>query len=211
MGYFDEKWKFKTAIKQLPFNIKNDDAMTDARLTAIAADIQLLEQALYTSDGTPKPQAAATAVSIDAASMAQFYLVNEIMRNVEVHFMKSCYMVFDSRARRLKAGAVWDMDSSCYECDTQFWCKDELYFDALFLQPAFVKNVRKLVAALDTAAVATTIDDMATKLAPAAALDAERWGEHADINGAYRGDFAAAVAFVKSVVTTRIAWLKAVL
>ncbi|MDE7101471.1 MAG: CotH kinase family protein, partial [Bacteroidales bacterium] len=49
--YYDEVWKFRSPKKDFPYMIKNDDAMTDERLSFLRNKIADLETQLYPEDG----------------------------------------------------------------------------------------------------------------------------------------------------------------
>ena len=94
--YFDEAWKFKSAKKNLPYLIKNDDSMTEERLNNLISKITNLENFLY-SENFPYTSDDSFTSLIDVDSMAKFYLINEIMYNgEELNHPKSCYFTFDN-------------------------------------------------------------------------------------------------------------------
>ncbi len=209
--YFDSKQRFRSAIKNFPYNIKNESDITTKRLKEIASEIKKIENRLYDSNGivkTPLPEDFGKGIDLD--SFAGFFIVNEIMRNIDISFMKSCYFIFDGKSKTLFASPIWDFDSCLWENDTVSICKNNLYYDALFSLPAFLETVCEK---LDSNAIlfdeiASHLDSRTEELKEAATLDSFRWSEHPDVSGHYRGDFFDAVQFLKTALQTRIKYLK---
>ncbi|MDE5897783.1 MAG: CotH kinase family protein [Treponemataceae bacterium] len=198
--YFDEAWKFKSEKKGLPYNIKNDDSMTDERLKDIEQWIAQIEGELYGD--------AADIRHIDVDSFAQFYVVNEVMRNGELGHPKSCYVLFDNTAHLLKAGPVWDFDWAAGRNDTDFIDRNTIYFGALFKTPEFNDAVSKYAARLDADAACARADAIRGAISSAAELDALRWGAHPNPVGSPPLDsFDEDFDFVKDVVRNRILWI----
>lgn len=183
--YFDETLRFRSAVKYLPYMIKNDGRMVDesdritsggkARLDRLQKKINDLEELLYS--GQPDESYAEI---IDIDSWVKFWLVNEIMDNKELSRPKSAFFTFDSANNVLKAGPVWDFDwtfSYWLQCQLQ----DAIYYDALFKSPAFISGIRDVWKKYrDRIDIETTLESMRNKISVAAEYDAMLWGSHTD-------------------------------
>ena len=200
--YYDEAWKFKSAVKNLPYMVKNDDRMAtngEAQLATLKEKIDALERLLYPADGTPDETYADT---LDIDSWAKFWLVNEIMDNGELGHPKSCYFTFETAQNRLKAGPVWDFDWASLSKRTNVRLQNTLYYDALFKSPAFTAQVKAIwndrASDID---ISGEIEALRPRLRAAAALDAEKWGAHNSANGTPpRANFDAEVDFLKEAL-----------
>ena len=219
--YFDEPVKFKTAVRNLPYIIKNDDYMIDddnelssgghARLERLQTKINNLENLLYpdftedmnTNDCSAPEESYAEIIDID--SWAKFWFVNEIMDNGELMHPKSAYFTFDSTNNILKAGPVWDFDWSSLQIRSACRLKNYLYYNALFKSPAFKARVTELWNAYSgTIDIETHIESMRSRLAVAAEYDTMLWGEHDDPSGIKRENFDAYVDFFKEALLNKI-------
>ncbi len=181
--YFDELWKFKTEKKHLPVMIKNDDSMTEDRLETIQDWMNSLENVLYGpyfpyTDETHSVYDDSFKNLIDIDSFAKFYIVEEVMNNIELNWPKSTYLTFDKTNNILKAGPVWDFDWSAYTRNTSFSLQNALYYDALFKTNEFSEKINELLSTgnLTTEGVSLKIDEMSAMIIKSAKLDQKRWG-----------------------------------
>jgi hypothetical protein len=88
---------------------------------------------------------------LDMDSFVDWYLIQEIGKNLDGFFDTSCYMNL-SRGGKLKMGPIWDMDvaygnisqanQSCYR-PTGFWIKNIKWYARLFQDPVFVARVKE--------------------------------------------------------------------
>lgn len=88
---------------------------------------------------------------MDMDSFVDFYLIQEIGKNIDGDLDTSCYMHL-ARGGKLKMGPIWDMDvafgnmsqanQTCYR-PTGFYTKNSSWFARLFKDPAFVKRVKE--------------------------------------------------------------------
>jgi spore coat protein CotH len=88
---------------------------------------------------------------IDMDSFVDWYLIQEIGKNLDGNFDTSCYMHL-ARGGKLKMGPMWDMDvaygnmsqanQTCYR-PTGFYIKNVQWYARLFRDPAFVKRVKE--------------------------------------------------------------------
>lgn len=88
---------------------------------------------------------------LDMDSFVDWYLIQEIGKNLDGFFDTSCFMNM-SRGGKLKMGPMWDMDvaygnisqanQSCYR-PTGFWIKNVKWYARLFQDPVFVARVKE--------------------------------------------------------------------
>ena len=88
---------------------------------------------------------------MDMDSFVDWYLIQEIGKNLDGNFDTSCYMHL-ARGGKLKMGPIWDMDvaygnmnqanQSCYR-PTGFHIRYTQWYGRLFRDPAFVKRVKE--------------------------------------------------------------------
>jgi hypothetical protein len=88
---------------------------------------------------------------LDMDSFVDWYLIQEIGKNLDGNFASSCYMHL-ARGGKLKMGPIWDMDvaygnideanQTCY-LTTDFYIKDTQWYSRLFQDPVFVARVKE--------------------------------------------------------------------
>ena len=88
---------------------------------------------------------------MDMDSFVDWYLIQEISKNLDSSFDTSCYMHL-ARGGKLVMGPIWDMDvaygnmsqanQSCYK-PTGYHIKYTQWYSRLFRDPAFVKRVKE--------------------------------------------------------------------
>lgn len=107
--YYDEDFRFKDPTYNLPVNVKDPDfgEEDDERLitfTDVQNSFNSLTSTLNAGGDIAK--------HIDMESWAKFWLVNDLVRNVETHHPKSCYLFNPDPAGGEKwvFGPVWDFD-----------------------------------------------------------------------------------------------------
>jgi len=134
-AFYDENVKFRSAVRDIPYMIQNDDFMVDengvitsggaARLERFQAKIENLEKLLYpdwtegmnTDDCIAPDESYAETIDID--SWVKFWFVNEIMDNRDCVDPRSDFFTFDSMNNIFKAGPVWDFDRTLFRKPTE--------------------------------------------------------------------------------------------
>lgn len=202
--YYDETWKFKSEIKNLPYMIKNDDDMSQEKLDSLMEDINAFERALYGEEEINLED------YIDVDSFAKFYIVNEIMGNGELNHPKSSYFTFDSELIILSAGPVWDFDWAGASSSDSLKINKSIYYDELFTHSEFSEKVEELLA-LDNLTVENVekeIEDIKSLISDSVALDKIVWGEHNNPVGSQFDTYDEYVGNLKLCVKTRLEFLK---
>ena len=110
---FDNKFAeddivFKTPIKEVDVNIKDPDIEKDSpEFNHIKLIIDSVEKTLYGND--PYNATNGYFHIADRATFADFYLVNEIAKNVDARFYSSCFANLTTDDK-LYMGPLWDFD-----------------------------------------------------------------------------------------------------
>ena len=158
---------------------------------------------------------------MDMDSFVDWYLIQEIGKNLDGKFYTSCYMHL-ARGGKLKMGPIWDMDvaygnmsqanQSCYR-PTGFHIKNALWYERLFKDPAFVKRVKERFDYFyrHQNDILANVNADAQYLKYSAkenndvwhVLNVKTWPNY-DIWGSYQNE----VQNVKVWFTTRMEWLK---
>lgn len=213
--YYDEVWKFKSAKKNLPYLIKNDDSMTEERLNNLISKITNLENVLYSeyfpytsSERSVYDNSYASLIDVD--SIAKFYLVNEIMYNgEELNHPKSCYFTFDNKNNILKAGPVWDYDYSAWSTSTELTCNNSLYYDALFKTKEFTTKLNELRLTLDSDKVSEKIEKLKELIKIGALYDGIRWGSNnRNPRGEAKSSWDEYVSYLEDCIVNRLDAIK---
>lgn len=107
--YYDETFRFKDPTYDLPVNVKDPDFSEedDERVVtfeAIQNSFNSLTATLHAGGDISG--------KVDLESWAKFWLVNDLVRNVETHHPKSCYLFNENPAEgeKWKFGPAWDFD-----------------------------------------------------------------------------------------------------
>ena len=134
---YDEDYKFKTSIKDLPIYIKNLDEPSEAQIAYITAYIDTIECILYRNCRN-----VAIENYLDLQSFVDYLIVNELTENSEPLYPKSVFMYKDTGL--LKAGPVWDFDWGTFiERKVNGWKNDNaLWYSALLNNQSFRKRIQ---------------------------------------------------------------------
>ncbi len=107
--YYDEAFKFKDTTYDLPVNVKDPDFSEDddERIVTFEDIYNSFNSLTATLEAGGN-----IANKIDMESWAKFWLVNDLVRNVETHHPKSCYIFNEDPAggEKWKFGPAWDFD-----------------------------------------------------------------------------------------------------
>lgn len=133
------------------FNIKEPKVeFNDPRYNYIRDHIVELEHALFNEHFDDPEHGYAR--YIDAASFADWYLINEIAKNNDAIFYTSVYMNMEPGGK-LKMGPIWDFDIAfgninynSNETPEGFWIKNASWINRLLEDDAFVDLVKERFA-----------------------------------------------------------------
>lgn len=169
------------------------------------------------------------AAYIDLKSFIDFYIVQELTKNVDGNVRKSAFLTKE-RGKKLEMYHLWDFDLTMGNCgyfDSRvgngpegFWVKDynssSVYGDGwywrLFQDPAFVAQVKQrwneLKPQFET--IPTFIETQAQILDAAQKKNFEVWSIHESVDWVKfpsRGSYKAEVDYLKTFYTKRLDWL----
>ena len=107
--YFDETFKFLDNSYGLPVNVKDPDFSEEDDERVVTFDA--IQESFNNLTSTLQAGGDISA-KIDMESWAKFWLVNDLVRNVETHHPKSCYIFNEDLAggEKWKLGPAWDFD-----------------------------------------------------------------------------------------------------
>ncbi len=107
--YYDESYRFKDNTYTLPVNVKDPDFSEEdeervVTFEGIQASVNNMTATLASGGDITQ--------HIDMESWAKFWLVNDLVRNVETHHPKSCYLFNENpmEGGLWKFGPAWDFD-----------------------------------------------------------------------------------------------------
>ena len=138
--YFDEPFKFKSAVKSFPYMFKDPDEVNESQFAFMKDFIDNLENSIY-----DKKRFAAREYEqyLDMDSFIDWWITYELTGTTETKHPKSTY-VHKDKGGKLKAGPVWDFDWKSFRLDNEEWVtKEHLYYDVLFEDPVFVARVKE--------------------------------------------------------------------
>ena len=131
-------------------SIKDPDVeYSDANFKYAQEFVKKADEALFSSNFTSSSKGWRAYIDMD--SFVDWYLIQEIGKNLDGNFDTSCFMHL-ARGGKLKMGPMWDMDvafgnidqanQSCYR-PTGYYIKYVQWYARLFKDPAFVKRVKE--------------------------------------------------------------------
>ena len=229
--HFDEAYQFKTDKEKLPIMFKDPKKPTDAQFKYVKDYYNLAERVLYSDnyrnseDGYRK--------YIDVESFINYYIVQELSKNVDGNMRGSCYMAI-RRNGKIEMPLVWDFDLAFGNADHITWEQgassagpdgwfiktQSPWFDRFFEDPDFVDELKKrwneLKPKLDKVPIfikerALKLEDSQAKNFSSKASGGAGWDINkiewntSRISGSYGGE----VNYLVSFVEERIEWLDA--
>jgi hypothetical protein len=202
----------------------DEEAITQAQLAYIKGYLRQVEEDLYGANRIDR---------INAASFADWYLLQEIFRNVDANFFSSDFMWKDTAAstdprdRLLNMGPIWDFDRGAGNNDAlDAWETDGCWvntpdsrfagngnwFSKIFDNPEFLALTLerwKLKRPALERFINASIDTYSRRLAQAQERNFARWPIFGvPLTNHYTfSNHAEEVAFVRTFLNTRMAWL----
>jgi len=206
---------FETA--QFLINIKEPKLEKgDAEYNYITAFMADFEVALYGDDF--KDSDLGYAGFIDVDSFIDWYMINEISKNVDAKSFSSIYMHMIP-GKKMKMGPIWDFDLgfgnvnySSAEHPEGFRIKDNPWISRMFEDPSFVAKVKErfLYYRANEALMLSTIDDSSAKLNRSQYENNRVWhtlGTYIWPNPVWYGTHQEEVDRLKGWIVERMDWL----
>ena len=202
--YYDEEYKFKSALKGMPYMFKDPDEVNEAQFGYMQQYVNDLETALY--DET-KFAAREFTQYMDLDSYIDWWFVHELTGNNEPNWPKSTYVHKDVNGKMV-AGPVWDFDYGTYQYNG--WSvKGSLYYGRLFNDAQFRARVKEKWNAQKSLyeAVDAYIAAQATYLQHSDKLNNAMWPISSRVNNDETKSYADAVQRIRDNYKGRIAWM----
>lgn len=225
---FDEKYKFRSSIFNLPVMVKDPDfeelyaedpagLSPEERLAAWQADFYRAEVCADSGKGFEE---------FDLESFVTYMLVNNVVGNDEIGYPKSVYIHKSSMAagELYRFGPVWDFDISFNRlspdgdsfvgipADAPLWTN--ALFRALADQPEFAEAYKSRFDEFEKEILPDMlgfIDEYSRLIEPSSLLDGCRWPDYESYGWIYRtpsSDNKAAVKALKEWIIARTAFLR---
>lgn len=208
-SYFDEVNKFRSSLKDLPYNFKSpdEDVLQPEQFAYMSAYIDSLETALYDEE---KFTAGAWKEYLDAETWADVFFVQELAGNWEPNHPKSFY-VQKSRRGKLKAGPVWDFDWWTFAPRflDRFAIDKAVYYDRLLADPAFLQVLKEHWASHKEAfsAIPDFVRATASELEVSQGINFTIWTVTEGWSNDWNMDFEEAVESMIYCYKTKLDWL----
>lgn len=211
---------FKVQNLKQPIAVKDPELKeTDKEFMEAAKFITVADSVLY-SENFADPEKGWRQY-FDINSLVDFYIINEIAKNLDAFYWSSTYMTW-TPGGKIVMGPVWDFDFAFgnfihLNCENPegFWTKDLGWYPRFFEDPSFVKSVRERYAFFYDKKndIMSFINNNCTYLKYAAQENEKRWGTFyketypwVDYNiwGSYQNE----VIALKQWINDRMNWLK---
>jgi hypothetical protein len=222
-----EEFNF-TSSKGVVFNCSDPDEALDEVIIGdtrtvfekIQADLQYVENILYSDNFRDPEQGYRKYIDID--SFIDWYLVQEISKNVDARFAYSVYMYYDPDDAKYHMGPIWDYDYAFGNVnynDAQyaegFWVKEAPRWVSRFFEDAYFVSLVKSrwnSKKADIEKLTLHIDERAAFMDKAQQTNFERWpilDQNVGVNPVVAGTYQGEIDYLKSWLALRINWLNA--
>ena len=227
--HFDEAYKFKTERAKLPIMFKDPKKPTVEQFNYVQSYYNLAEEVLYSENYRDSENGYRK--YIDVESFINYYIVQELSKNVDGNMRGSCFMAI-RRNGKIEQPLVWDFDLAFGNADYITWEQGATsagwdgwyiktcspWFDRLFEDPQFVEELKdrwnELKPQLDKLPSfikehALMLDDAQTRNFSTKETNGAGW----DINkvdwntSRVSGSYKAEINYLVTFVEKRIGWL----
>lgn len=207
----------------VPMMFSDPEVPTDRQFEYVRKWFDDFEEALYSADVTAYED------FIDVDSFINYYIVQELTKNVDGNLRKSSFITKE-RGKKMEMYHLWDFDLTLGNCGyfdgsvgngpENFWIKDytsgcwrgDNWFNRMMKDPGFVLKLQKRWNSLmpELEAVLDFIDHQALVLEPAQKRNFERWSIHESVDWVMfpsLGSYEKEVEYLKEFYTKRLEWL----
>lgn len=206
---FDEEYKFRSGLLDLPVQIKDwkGGDMTEERIAGITSEFNEIEALLVSEER----ESNGWQDLVDMDSFIDWWFVYELVQCGEPMHPKSCYMYRDNEGK-LKAGPVWDFDWGTFRSGgevTKFRIQNALFYKYLFSDSSFVKRVKEkwMESKNDFLAVTSFMEKTAEKIQISVDKDKTKWVMTTTVNKDEELSFEDAVATMKNNYVKHWEWM----
>jgi spore coat protein CotH len=151
--HYDEPYRFRTNKKNLPIMFKDPEEPTTNQFNYVENFFNMAEEVLYSENFTDPVEGYRK--YIDVPSFINYYIVQELAKNVDGNLRGSCYMALRKKGK-IEFPLVWDFDlafgnadhitweqgATSSEWDGWFIKTQSPWFDRLFQDPQFVNELK---------------------------------------------------------------------
>ena len=204
--YYDEVFKFKSAVKQFPYMFKDPDEVNEDQFAFMKDFIDNLENSLYDKARFSTRE---YEQYLDIDSFIDWWITYELSGTTETHHPKSVYVHKDNGGK-LKAGPVWDFDWKSFRPSNKTWVtKEHLYFDVLFDDPVFVAKVKERWNKHESRLreIPAFIDSEAARIRNSEVINHQMWPVTQNTNEDIDLTFAEAVARMKQSYENKLEFM----
>lgn len=205
--YFDEVFKFKSEIRNLPWMFKDPDEVNEAQFEYMRAYVNNMERALYDED---EFRSRAFVDYMDLESFVDWWFVYELTMNGEPNHPKSTYFHKDLGGKMI-AGPVWDFDWGTFNPSStnSYSVINAVYYNRLFKDEEFVRIVKERWVLLKPQfdSIISYIDGLKAHLAKSDEINSVMWPITQTTNGDEASSFNDAVDRLKSAYSEKMSWL----
>lgn len=195
-NYPAEKYRFATAVRKLPVNVKYPEDAVPEEMAEIEKYLNEIEAIIY--GGETQDLSELYEKYIDINTFIDWWIVHELTQNAEPNGPRSCYM-YKGRDGLLKAGPVWDFDlafisvgldaggdirpSRLNRTDVVLLTGDSIYnrnalwYDRLLSDPTFLESLKARWNELEPQfrALADEFDEWRSQIKASAEADEAIW------------------------------------
>ncbi len=213
----------RTAMTGMTFCLKNPEKLLEPgwedKRAYIENYINQTEDAIFSA--TFADPVTGYAAYLDVDSAINYYLINELVKNVDGDLRRSTYL-FKKRSGKLTFGPVWDFDIALGNDEGDgdepagWLIRWAPWFERLFQDPAFEARVKAKWALLKSSGqlndIFTYIDRRALYLSQVQVRNFLTWDILSIIvypNSVAMGSYAGEVTYMKDWLRARIAWMDA--
>ena len=203
--YFDEVYKFKSSIRNLPYMFKDPDEVNEQQFAYMQNYINAMEASIYNN----KELAAGKFMEyLDMDSFIDWWFVHELAENGEPGWPKSTYMYKDL-SDKLYAGPVWDFDWGTFTPGASFTVKNALYYPRLFQNAAFITRVKERWTLLkpEFEKIVTFIESEGERIKHSEKMNHIMWPITQTVNGDESMTFEESVQRMKAAYEEKLQWL----
>lgn len=214
----DEKFWFRSS-KNLPFTFKSPEEPIAAQQAYMVGYINDFEAALFGPDYTDPEKGYAKYINVE--SFINWYFTEELVKNQDGWDFSSIFYYKD-RGGKMGMGPVWDFDLSMGNVDysvskdyDQLYIKNATYFRQLFTDKAFKAKIKKRWEEIknnEVKQIFTDMDATAAYLKLSQQQNFTKWpilNQYVWPNAVVLGNYDAEVAYAKTFMTRRVAWIDA--
>ena len=206
--WYDEAFKFKTEIHDVPWQFKDPDEVAQEQFDDMYNYVAEFERALFTETAF----AAREYVNyIVPGSFVDWWIVNELAQNAEVNQPKSAY-IYKDKDGKLTAGPVWDFDWGTFipkEKYNYVSMGRKYYIYQMFQDKEFRKLIKERWSWYKSAlsGIPAYIDKVASTLVESDKINIEMWPINRTTNQDESLSYEEAVARLKQAYEGKLQWL----